>query len=68
MVAAHDPRPKLVIVPERDQFNPPDPARAATADWVATRVVVVAGADHFFAGRTAQAADLVIEFVDSLLP
>ncbi len=68
MVAATDPRPKLVIVPERDQFNPPEPARAATADWVATQLVVVAGADHFFAGRTAQAADLVIDFVDSLLP
>ncbi len=67
MVAATDPRPKLVIVPERDQFNPPEPARAATADWVATQVVVVAGADHFFAGRTRQAADLVIDFVDSLV-
>ncbi len=67
MVAAHDARPKLVIVPERDQFNPPDAARATTADWVATEVAVVAGADHFFAGRTRQAADRVITFVDSLL-
>jgi uncharacterized protein len=65
MVAATDPRPKLLIAPERDQFNPPESARAATADWVATEVVVVAGADHFFAGRTGQAADLVVGFVDS---
>jgi uncharacterized protein len=66
MSAAHDPRPKLVVVPEHDQFNPPELARPAVADWIATEVRVVAGADHFFAGRTQQVADLVVEFVDSL--
>ncbi len=66
MVAAQDPRPKRLIVPERDQFNPPDSARAAIAAWVNAEVTVVAGADHFFAGRTHQAADLVIDFVDAL--
>jgi len=67
MRAAHDRRPKLVVVPERDPFNPPGPAREATADWASTEVEVVAGADHFFAGRTAQVATLVEAFVDSLL-
>ena len=66
MLAAQDPRPKLVVVPEHDQFNPPDAARAAVAGWIATEVRVVAGADHFFAGRTQQVADLVVAFVDSL--
>ena len=66
MVAAHDPRPKLLAVPEHDEFRPPASAREVTADWVNTRIEVVAGADHFFAGRTAKVADLLVAFVASL--
>ncbi len=53
MGAATDPRPKLLCVPEHDQFNPPDEARQAVASWVNAAVVVVPRADHFLAGGLA---------------
>ena len=61
-----DPRPKLLIVPEHDEFRPPEPAREATAGWTNTRIEVVPGADHFLVGRTEKAARLVAAFVASL--
>ena len=63
MAAAHDPRPKLLIVPEHDQFNPPERAREVTEDWTATELEVVNGADHFLVGRTDKVAALTREFV-----
>ena len=66
MLAAHDPRPKHLAVPEHDQFRPPESAREATADWTNTTVDAVAGADHFFAGRTAKVADLFSTFATEL--
>ena len=66
MAAAHDPRPKRLAVPEHDEYRPPDSARAATADWVNTSIEVIAGADHFCAGRTDKVADLLVDFVDEL--
>ncbi|MCU0311620.1 MAG: alpha/beta fold hydrolase [Acidimicrobiales bacterium] len=65
---ARDVRPKLLIVPEHDEFRSPASAREATATWTNTRVEVVAGADHFLVGRTDAAARLVIEFAASLAP
>ena len=50
--AAMDERPKLLVVPENDQFRPPSSAEAVTSGWLATRVETVAGADHFLVGRT----------------
>ena len=61
--AGSDPRPKLLIVPEHDQFRTPDAATEATADWLSTEVVGVAGADHFFVGRTDKVAKLLDGFV-----
>jgi alpha/beta superfamily hydrolase len=62
-VAGLDPRPKLLAVPERDQFDPPPKARERTAGWVATTLEVVAGADHFLVGRTARLTDLLLGFL-----
>ncbi len=67
MVAAGDPRPKLAVVGEHDQFRPPDAARQATATWTNTEIVAVAGADHFFAGRTDRVAELAVAFADRLV-
>lgn len=67
MVASTDPRPKLLVIPEHDQFNPPERARSLTAHWVATSVETVAGADHFLVGRTGRVADLVERFGQELL-
>lgn len=65
-VVGHDPRPKLLVVPEHDEFRPPEPAREATAGWTNTSIEVMAGADHFLVGRTAKAAQLLTAFVQSL--
>lgn len=67
MVAPDDPRPKLLLVPEYDQYRSPDAAREATAGWVNTTVEVVPGADHFMAGRTQHVADRFTAFTTSLL-
>jgi alpha/beta superfamily hydrolase len=64
--AGIDRRPKLLIIPEHDQFLEPDPARDATIDWIDTEIVVVNGADHFFVGRTDKVAALVAQFVTRL--
>ena len=63
---ATDPRPKLLIVPEHDEFRSPASAIEATSGWVNTTVEVVPGADHFLVGRTEKAARLVAAFVASL--
>jgi alpha/beta superfamily hydrolase len=64
--AGADPRPTLLIVPEHDEFRPPDAARAATADWVNSTIEVVNGADHFLVGRTEKVARLVAAFAATL--
>jgi len=61
--AGSDPRPKLLIVPEHDQFRDPNSASDATSNWIATDVVSVPGADHFFVGRTTKVASLIVDFV-----
>jgi alpha/beta superfamily hydrolase len=65
--AATDPRPVLLCAPERDQYSPPDVARAATVGWAATTVVPIPGADHFLQGGTAFVADQAVAFAATLL-
>lgn len=64
--AATDPRPKWLAVPERDQFNPPDQARAAIADWANAEIHPIGGADHFLVGRTDRLNELIDEFLAGL--
>ena len=66
MVAALDPRPKLLVVPENDQYRSPESAREVTAEWVNTRVAVVPGADHFFVGRVDRVPPLVLGLLEEL--
>jgi alpha/beta superfamily hydrolase len=65
-VAAHDPRPKCFVVPERDQFCAPAALREKTTGWANTEINEVAGADHFLVGRTRAAVELLVTFVDRL--
>jgi len=58
-----DPRPKLVVAAEHDQFFPPARLEAATADWDAAEVITVPGADHFFAGRSDAVAELCVGWI-----
>ena len=66
MVAATDDRPKLLVVPQHDQFRPPDSAREVVAEWRNTRVEVVAGADHFLVGRVDRVPPLCVEMLEKL--
>lgn len=66
MGAARDPRPTLILVPERDQFRPPEEARTVVAGWVNTRLEVIPGADHFLAGRTDRVAAAAVAFCGEL--
>ncbi len=63
---AHDPRPKLLVLAAHDEFRAPDEIAAETRDWNATAIEVVAGASHFFVGRTDQVVALAAAFVESL--
>lgn len=63
---AADPRPKLLLCPERDQFNTAAQAAVTVAGWTATEVVTVPGADHFLWGHAAFLVDAVTAFVDRL--
>ncbi len=65
-LAATDPRPKRLEVPEHDEFNPPDRARSTTAGWHNTEVEVIPGADHFLAGRTGLVAERLVAFLRSV--
>ncbi len=66
MGAITDPRPKLLVVPEHDQFNPPKIASATTESWAASKVTVVEGTDHFLAGKVDDIVDLAVSFAASL--
>jgi alpha/beta superfamily hydrolase len=58
-----DPRPKLIVLAEHDEFRSPDEVAAVVAPWEATTVEVVTGASHFFVGRT----DAVVTAADGLI-
>ena len=58
-----DPRPKLLLVPEHDQYCPPPAATEVTAGWDLTYVETVRGADHFLAGASAHVAQQAIAFL-----
>lgn len=63
MVAATDPRPKLLCVPEHDEFRPPADVAPLVADWPTTTVATVGGASHLLLGRYEAVTDLVAGFL-----
>jgi alpha/beta superfamily hydrolase len=63
---ADDLRPKLLVLAAHDEFRAPDEVQFEVAAWSTTRVEIVAGASHFFVGRTEQVVDLVGGFVSEL--
>jgi uncharacterized protein len=66
MAAGADPRPKLILAAQHDQFRPAHEVPAVVDGWKNTDVEVVAGADHFLVGRTDRVASRASEFVRSL--
>ena len=47
-----DPRPKLLLLADHDEFRPAEQVVAAASDWAATDTEIISGASHFFVGRT----------------
>jgi alpha/beta superfamily hydrolase len=68
MVAAADPRPKLVAVPEHDQYRPPGSARPIVGEWTNTRLEVIRGGDHYLVGRADQLMALSLAWLEQLSP
>jgi uncharacterized protein len=58
-----DARPVLAVVPQHDQYAPPAWVARATAGWPDLTVEPVPMADHFLAGATAHAAQIVTDWV-----
>ena len=52
ILAAEDPRPKLVLSPAHDRYTDPAAARDAVNGWTAATLEVVESADHFLNGHT----------------
>ena len=64
MAAATDPRPKLLLVPEHDEFNPPEQAAQRSADWPGCTLNTIAGADHFLGGQASLVAEQIVAFIN----
>ncbi len=67
--ASLDPRPKVVVLAGNDELVDTPTVAAEAAAWTGAEVTVVAGASHYFVGRTgelvARAGALVDRLVDS---
>lgn len=68
MTAATDTRPKLLLVPEYDQFTSPVAAARATESWNNTTIETLHGTDHSVAGRANDVVDAIQTMVESFLP
>ena len=64
---AQDPRPKQLVLGEHDEFRDPASVLETTEDWAATETEVIAGASHFFVGRTDRVGAAARSFVDELV-
>jgi alpha/beta superfamily hydrolase len=64
---AGDARPKQLVLGQHDEFRDPATVVEATEDWRSTEIEVVAGASHFFVGRTDRVVDAARGFVARLV-
>jgi alpha/beta superfamily hydrolase len=64
---AHDARPKLLVLGQHDEFRDPASVVEETGDWDATEIDVIAGASHFFVGRTDRVVAAVAGFVERVV-
>lgn len=63
----HDARPKLLVLGQHDEFRDPASVVDATESWETTEIDVIAGASHFFVGRTDRVVDAVRAFVERVV-
>ena len=64
---AHDARPKLLVLGQHDEFREPASVVEETDDWSTTEIEVIAGASHFFVGRTDRVVDAARAFVERVV-
>jgi alpha/beta superfamily hydrolase len=55
-----DHRPKLMLVPQHDQYTPPDTMAAIIESWQATEMRTIESCDHFLVGRVQTIAETVV--------
>ena len=67
MQAGADPRPKLILVPEHDQFSPPARTGPAVSGWRETTVEVIPGSDHFLSGATDMVVSDALGWLDEIV-
>jgi uncharacterized protein len=61
-----DSRPKAIVVPENDQFFPPEVTEREVAGWASTTVTIIPGADHFL-GRVDAIVDGAADWIGHLV-
>jgi alpha/beta superfamily hydrolase len=66
-------KPKLLVCGELDAYGPPEKLRAMADTFSAdvkeqTRIVVIAGADHFFAGHLPELDNTIADWLVSRHP
>jgi alpha/beta superfamily hydrolase len=62
-VAGVDHRPKHLLVPQHDQYSPPERTAEAVAGWPATTIEIIDGADHFLTGHLQHVAERVADLI-----
>jgi uncharacterized protein len=57
------PRPKLVVIGDRDDIVPPDQLTPLVAHWKSTTVEVINGADHFWVGHVSTVVNRIVDHI-----
>ncbi|HET9077331.1 MAG TPA: hypothetical protein VFN68_10385 [Acidimicrobiales bacterium] len=61
-----DPRPKAIVVPELDQFTPPESIAPLVVGWPSTTLRTVPGMDHFL-GTAEPVIDAAVTWIGGLM-
>ncbi len=67
MAAPRAAAPTLLLVPEHDEYLPPDDAAVAASSWTNCSIEVIPGADHYLDGELDTVAEAFRRFAKSLL-
>ena len=67
LAAGRDTRPKHVLVPEFDQYSPPEVTAERTAGWRATTTATLPGSDHFLMGRSEAVLAAAVDWLPRVL-
>ena len=63
VLASGDPRQKLLLIGEHDQFSTPSQIVHTTGEWINSHQETINGVDHFLLGRTQWVADHVAQWL-----